>query len=783
MAEVGNPANVKLTSPVSAWNSDAVTFGASTAPDEGTRVSYLKFFVNLPATERTSLDPNPYYRCGEPPGDPSCEFVAFDAEPPYFRGGVVTGGFGFRIATVQAWRYEWGDARPVFLGQSSSTFQRTPPGPATPTRAAFYQAQFPESWTRPGAQTPATPFTKWTPAHGQYDSGDPDLVRAHTDDMRYAKIGAAITSWWGCSRGPGDDGSQCPAGATTDASHGEASRLPVLLDGSVTEEGTADFHWALYYEPERTRDPTVEQLKADLRYIAETYASHPSYWREVDHRPVVFVRNGDDLTTGKGCNTVSRWVQATDQLVAEGYPDFWIVLKTFSGFNSCAPQRLQMPEAWHQYEPTIAYQASAVSPTTPGVFGSVSISPGFDRADDVSPTRVFRRRDLHRWKKSVRDMIAAKTRYQLITTFNGWSDGTAVEPAHEWTSSIRPGQTRSFGQFLDVLRDGGGIAADPVIAAAGDISPANVTCSPTASSCHDGPVSDTIIDAIRPDLVLTLGDNQYETGQLDAFNAGYQASWGRFRSYTLPTAGNHERNDANGPYEGHFDYFNNGGFVTPQVATGMAGERGKGYYSYDVGAWHLLALNSDVGGAAFTSQMAWLRADLAAQPESKCMMAFFHQPLFTDGPHAPNEGGRTDDLWNVLYPEGVDVVLNGHDHNYQRFAHKNPAGVDDPTGIHPFVVGTGGKGLTSPISRNDALIKSGDTHGVLKMTLHSGSYDYEFVRDTYSNNGTFADAAGAVDCANDGHAAAVTTTSSLTATPTAPRKAKTAGATSRAAHH
>jgi hypothetical protein len=753
LAAPGNPSNLELGSPVSAWDSPWVTFSASAQPDPGVTVSYVKYYVDLPLSQRTSPNPSPRYSCDQG-GDPTCQFVGLDRDLPFVLGAPLSASLGTHTATAQAWRYVWGDAQPVFMGQSSKTFTRTPPGPSVPTRAAFYDTSFPEGWTRPGGQVPATPFSKWTPSSGLYDSGDPSAVSSHVAEMKYGGIASAIAYWWGCSKGPGDDASLCPANVTTEPSHKEASRVPTLLESPATGEPRgSQFHWALAYEPEWTQDPTVDRIKADLAYIASSYASHPSYWREVYHRPVVFVHNADDLTTAEGCATVARWVQATDELGGEGHPQFWIALEAFPGFDTCAVDRSGMPEAWHEREPALAYQGGAAAPATAGVYGSISISPGFDRADDTSPGRPFLRRDLHRWRQNVRDMLASGSRYHLVTTFNGWSDGTAVEPAHEWTSPVRAGQSESFGQFLDALRDDGEPAGDPVIAAAGDISREETGCVTSGSSCHAGPTADGIIASVRPDLVLTLGDNQYETGQLAHFNAGYQTTWGRFRGYTLPAAGNHEGGDAAGNYEGYFDYFGNGGFATPDVANGAAGARGQGYYSYDVGPWHLVALNSDLSSTASPAQLTWLQNDLLAQPADRCILAFFHHPLFTDGPHGENENGRLDDLWNVLYPEGVDVVLNGHDHNYQRFAPRTPAGVADPTGILQFVVGTGGKNRTSPTSRNNASVKSGTTFGVLKMTLHAGSYDFAFVRDTHATNGTFTDSGSGLDCANDGHLA------------------------------
>ncbi len=272
-------------------------------------------------------------------------------------------------------------------------------------------------------------------------------------------------------------------------------------------------------------------------------------------------------------------------------------------------------------------------------------------------------------------------------------------------------------------------AADPVIAAAGDIAcdPANAAYkggTGTSYACRQLYVSNVILQ-LKPIAVLALGDTQYEVGALSAFQQSYNASWGRFKGITFPAVGNHEYLTAGA--SGYYSYFG-----------AAAGDPHKGYYSYDVGTWHLIALNtqcSNVGGCGPGSpQETWLRADLAAHP-SQCTLAYYHIPLWSSGGRA-NSGSQT--FMQDLYNAHADLVLTGHDHIYERFAPQNPAGNLDPmNGIREFVVGTGGADHTSitSIAKNSE-IRDAATFGALKVTLHASSYDWQFVPEP---GGTFTD--------------------------------------------
>jgi hypothetical protein len=257
---------------------------------------------------------------------------------------------------------------------------------------------------------------------------------------------------------------------------------------------------------------------------------------------------------------------------------------------------------------------------------------------------------------------------------------------------------------------------DPVIAAAGDIA-----CQPgdpvTGGTCHHRQTSDIIL-AQPFDAVLTLGDNQYESGTLWQFQNSYQQSWGRFKSITHPSPGNHEY--ASSQAAGYYAYFGS-----------AAGDPKKGYYSFDLGSWHIISLNSNcenVPCSRGSPQEQWLRVDLATH-QNACTLAYWHHPRFTSGA-VHHSDARMQPFWQALYEFHADVVLSGHQHNYERFAPQSPVGDADPSnGIHQFVVGTGGKNLYAFESTPapNSVVRNSDTFGVLKLTLHPTSYDWEFL--------------------------------------------------------
>jgi chitodextrinase len=282
---------------------------------------------------------------------------------------------------------------------------------------------------------------------------------------------------------------------------------------------------------------------------------------------------------------------------------------------------------------------------------------------------------------------------------------------------------------------GTGSSGDPVVATAGDIA-----CDPndgrynggagTATACKQRATSNILFSSDVA-AVLPLGDNQYEQATQWQFMQSYDASWGRVFALTRPVPGNHEYLTQGAT--GYYGYFGS-----------RAGDPTKGYYSFDVGAWHIIALNSEcanVGGCGRNSpQEVWLRNDLATH-SNVCTLAYWHRPRFTSGLHGNDDTFAT--WWFDLYNAGADVVLAGHDHDYERFAPQDDAANSTPNGIREFVVGTGGQEhepFITPAANSQVF--NNDTFGVMKLTLHSASYDWQFVPEA---GGTFTDS-GAASC-------------------------------------
>ena len=282
-------------------------------------------------------------------------------------------------------------------------------------------------------------------------------------------------------------------------------------------------------------------------------------------------------------------------------------------------------------------------------------------------------------------------------------------------------------------------SGDPVFVGAGDIANCNRS---------EDEATAKLLDNITG-TVFTVGDNAYPDGTLTQFNNCYAPTWGRHKSRTKPSPGNHDYHVSGAA--GYFDYFGAAG-----------GDRSKGYYSYNLGAWHIISLNSEISQSAGSAQEQWLRADLAANPKT-CTLAYWHKPRFSSGQHGNIAGSQA--LWQALYDHGADVVLNGHDHTYERFAPQNPNGQADSKGIREFVVGTGGAGLYSFTSNQpNSQVRNNTTHGVLKLTLHSTSYDWQFIPIAGQN---FTDS-GSANCVTTGSAPTPTSGAAPTRTPTSP---------------
>ena len=256
-----------------------------------------------------------------------------------------------------------------------------------------------------------------------------------------------------------------------------------------------------------------------------------------------------------------------------------------------------------------------------------------------------------------------------------------------------------------------GQAATYTVYAAGDI----------ARCAHPDPrwsgaagTADLVAQALARDpdaAVLTLGDHTYPKGAPGEFAACYEPTWGRFKERTWPTPGNHE-------------------YYTPGAAPYFAyfGARaGIGYYSVQMGSWHVISLNSQVTGEAAAAQLAWLKDDLARHP-TRCTLAYWHVPLYSSGGHRPDRRMRA--AWQMLYDAGAELVLSGHDHEYERFAPQDADGhVDAARGMRQFVVGTGGAYATPFVFfQPHAEARDSNSTGVLRLRLHDDSYEWTYLQ-------------------------------------------------------
>ncbi|WP_328991165.1 metallophosphoesterase [Kribbella sp. NBC_01245] len=277
--------------------------------------------------------------------------------------------------------------------------------------------------------------------------------------------------------------------------------------------------------------------------------------------------------------------------------------------------------------------------------------------------------------------------------------------------TVTPSFANQSSQYVvDAYQDGAMPLpeATVVVAAAGDIC---------GSACNQ---TRPVVTNINPAAVITAGDNAYDSGTLSEYNNKYHPQWGAFKSKTYPSAGNHEYQTSGA--SGYFDYFNGVG-----QATGRAGARGKGYYSVDIGDWHFIALNSNISKSTGSTQEQWLRADLAANTKP-CVAAYWHHPRFSAGNYSDNTSIRP--FFQALYDYKADLIINGHDHNYIRFAPSRPDGTKDTVnGVRQLLIGTGGKSLYGSGGSTVATIekKEYSTFGVGKLTLTATGYTADFV--------------------------------------------------------
>jgi hypothetical protein len=314
--------------------------------------------------------------------------------------------------------------------------------------------------------------------------------------------------------------------------------------------------------------------------------------------------------------------------------------------------------------------------------------------------------------------------------------------------------------------DTGSVSTNPVLAAVGDIAcePDNTenTANPAAVKCGSASLGGVPAEfataqqayAMKPDLVAILGDEQYQVGKLSDFEQSYEQAWGGLKMLQRPAPGNHEfypytKKGDNEPGQngtGYFAYFNGHNQAGTPNAEGQAGDdtsTSQGWYSYDLGSWHIISLNVECASPAFNndcsttdggllaSETNWLSQDLI-HDHSMCTLAYWHQPTFssTVTPFTTDstEGAAADAWWKLLYQHHATLILNGHDHVYSRFAPMDPSGNADPRhGIREFIVGTGGESLDTVLPTTQNLQAWADQYyGVLKLTLKHRGYDWDF---------------------------------------------------------
>ena len=649
--------------------------------------------------------------------------------------------------------------------------------PSFPIRAAFYYPWFPEAWNQQGFN----PFTNYNPSLGFYDASQ-TVTRQHIAAMQYGGIQAGIASWWG-------------QGSKTD------THIPGLLQAAA---GT-NFRWSIYYENESQGDPSVAQLTNDLTYLRDKYGNDPSFlringkfvifvyadgadacgmadrWTQANtvgayivlkvfsgyrncatqpdswhqYSPAVasdsqrgfsyaiapgFWKKGDAVRLARDLN---RWNQNVRDMVASGAP--WQLVTTFNEWGEGTS--VESAREWETGSGYGAYldalhnngNGGAVQPTATTIPATQTTQP---TATNVPPTQTSQptattivlptQTAQSTVTNAAPTQTSAATNVASPTSPAAPSVTATTNPNTVPTSTSVPTFTASPIPSPTKTSTPVSTGGDPIIAAAGDIA-----CDPsdgsfnggngTTNNCRQKAVSDLFVGR-NFSAVLALGDIQYEDGAPSKYLQSFDPSWGRAKNLIHPAVGNHEYLTAGA--SGYYNYFG-----------AAAGDRTKGYYSYDIGAWHLIALNSNcsqVGGCGTGSpQEQWLKADLAAHP-SMCTLAYWHHPRFSSGEHGSNTS--YDAFWRDLYAAGAEIVLSGHDHDYERFALQNPSGAADPNGIQQFVVGTGGKNhyAFNPTKPN-SLVRNSDTYGILKLTLHPTSYEWQFVPEpgkTFTDSGT-----------------------------------------------
>ncbi len=282
--------------------------------------------------------------------------------------------------------------------------------------------------------------------------------------------------------------------------------------------------------------------------------------------------------------------------------------------------------------------------------------------------------------------------------------GNALTQGLQFGTGTRP--TASLQRQF--LADGCPTSTPVVVLAAGDIA-----YCPSSAAASNAAQTAAVLRRVPGVPVLLLGDLAYSSGTPTEFRDCFDPIWGVEKPRMRPSPGNHEYNTANAT--GYYAYFGT-----------QAGGTAQGYYSFDIGDWHIVSLNSNIDAQTGSAQELWLRDDLAKTART-CTLAYWHHPLFTSSPRGYN--AKMKDIRSTLSEFRATVILNGHEHNYERFAKQNADGVADPVnGIRQFIVGTGGIGMTPMLTAvANSEVRSALTFGALQLTLASNSYAWDFV--------------------------------------------------------
>ncbi len=645
--------------------------------------------------------------------------------------------------------------------------------PGFPIRAVFYYPWFPEAWNQQGFN----PFTNYTPSLGYYDSSSVSVIQAHISAMTYGNIKASILSWWG-------------QGSNSD------QRVATIL-GATSGSSNPNFRWGIYFENESQGNPTVAQIQNDLQYLQSHYGTNPSFLR-VNGKFVIFVY----ADAADACGMADRWVQADNGL---GHPAY-IVLKVFAGYRNCASQ----PDSWHQYSPAVASDHQSGY--------SFAVSPGFWKKGDVvrlarnlstwntnvssmvasgEPWQLVT--TFNEWGEgtiveSAVEWASASGYGQYLDVLHNNGNGVPptpfptiqptntpiVSPTPTRTGTVPPNPSPTPTQTGTPLpMPSPSPTRTPTVPPGPSPTP---TRTPTPAPGNDpilfytsdlvssGSLSraQAVVGLIQTlmsqhpgtqMLVASGGDNEQENSPTIAnYTANFGTTFGHFvtQGIYMQVRGNHDIQSAGSytDFDGtvhntgaaYWDYFG--------ANAHMFNIEGKKLtdYSYDLGTWHIIGLDQ-LNGNVNQATLNFLTSDLAAHPNSTCQMVYWHVPTYSSGASHGDATGLKP-LNQVEFNAGVDIQLNGHDHDYQRFFPINPNGVrDDAHGITTFVAGIGAEdnrlGSQTSIAQAASAIymdtfppANGHAIGVIQFTLHATSADYKLYD---ANNGAVLDQ-GTVTC-------------------------------------